>query len=206
VVTGRGGRERGLNGQGGNNCTGEDKGTGHVTAGLGVEFDAVTKDRAHGGIEVHEGAPDKLAVVEKDVHGHPDGNGRRQGGSGADGQAKSTTVVVGSHGSSGLHGHDCCSGQADPLRHGRRARRGSRLLRRGRPTCGTTPGPSAAGEGPDGSRRWTTKIRRPGQGPAAGRDVERAGPPGAGSFLDGDEAGSTDGRAGRETEGAEQEM
>jgi hypothetical protein len=108
-----------------------------VTTGLGVEFDAVAKDRAHGGIEVHEGAPDKLAIVEKDVHGHPDGNGRRQGGGGADGQGKSTTVVVGSHGSSGLHGHDCCSSQADPLRHGRRARRGSRLLRRGRPTCGT---------------------------------------------------------------------
>ena len=53
-----------------------------MTAGLGVEFDAVTKDRAHGRIEVHEGAPDKLAIVEKDAHSHPDGNGRRQGGSG----------------------------------------------------------------------------------------------------------------------------
>jgi hypothetical protein len=137
VVTGRRGRERGLNGQGGDNCTGEDKGSGHVTAGLGVEFDVVTKDRAHGGIEVHEGAPDKLAIVEKDVHGHPDGKEQRQGGSGADGQGKSTTVVVGSHGSSGLHDHDCCAGQADPLWHGRRACRGSRLLRRGRPTfCG----------------------------------------------------------------------
>jgi hypothetical protein len=87
VVTGRGGRERGLNGQGGDHCTGEDKGPGHVTAGLGVEFDAVTKDRAHGRIEVHKGAPDKLAIVEKDAHSHPDGNGRRQGGSGERGRA-----------------------------------------------------------------------------------------------------------------------
>jgi hypothetical protein len=58
-----------------------------VTAGLGVEFDAVTKDRAHGRIEVHKGAPDKLAIVEKDAHSHPDGNGRRQGGSGERGRA-----------------------------------------------------------------------------------------------------------------------
>ena len=101
MVTRRGGRERGLNGQGGDHCTGEDKGSGHVTAGLEVDFDAVTKDRAHGGIEVHEGAPDRLAIVEKDTHGHSDGNGRRQGGCGADGQGKSTTVVVRSHGSSG---------------------------------------------------------------------------------------------------------
>jgi hypothetical protein len=86
------------------------------------------------------------------------------------------------------------------------ARRGSRLLRRGRPTCGTAPGPSTAGEGPDGGRRWTTKIRRPGQGPVAGRGGARAGPPGAGSLLDGDAAGSAEGRAGRETGGAELEM
>jgi hypothetical protein len=101
VVTRRGGRERGLNGQGGDHCTGEDKGSGHVTADLGVEFDSVTKDMAHGGIEVHEGAPDRLAIVEKDTHSHSDRNGRRQGGCGADGQGKSTTVVVRSHGSSG---------------------------------------------------------------------------------------------------------
>jgi hypothetical protein len=76
----------------------------------------------------------------------------------------------GAQGVSGLHGHDSCSGQADPLRQGRRARRGSRLLRRGRPTCGTAGksghgvGASAAGYGPDGGRRWTTKIRRAGTG------------------------------------------
>jgi hypothetical protein len=110
VVTRRGGRERGLNGQGGDHYTGEDKGSGHVMAGLGVEFDAVTKDRAHGGIEVHEGASDKLAIVEKDAHNHSDGN--------------------------------------DPLRQGRRARRGSRLLRRGQPTCGTA---------------WEERARRRGQ-------------------------------------------
>ena len=77
MVTGRGGRERGLNGQGGDHCTREDKGSRHVTVGLGAEFDAVTKDRAHGGIEVHEGASDKLAIVEKDAHNHSDENGRR---------------------------------------------------------------------------------------------------------------------------------
>jgi hypothetical protein len=37
-------------------------------ANLGVELDAVTKDRAHGATEGHEGAPDKLAIVEEDVH------------------------------------------------------------------------------------------------------------------------------------------
>jgi hypothetical protein len=52
VVTRREGRERRLKGQGGDHCTGEDKGSGHVTTSLGVEFDAVTKDMAHGGIEV----------------------------------------------------------------------------------------------------------------------------------------------------------
>jgi hypothetical protein len=56
---------------------------------------------AYGETEVHEGAPDKLTIVEKDAHNHPDENGRRQGGSGADGQGKSTAVVVRSHGSSG---------------------------------------------------------------------------------------------------------
>jgi hypothetical protein len=168
VVTRRGGRERGLNGQGGDNCTGEEKGSGHVTTGLGVEFDAVAKDRAHGGIEVHKGAPDKLAIVEKDVHGHPDENGRRQGGGGADGQGKSTTMVVGSHGSSGLHGHDCCSGQADPLRHGRRARRGSRLLRRGRPTCGTAGEERARRRGPAQRERGQTAAAEDDEDPAAG--------------------------------------
>jgi hypothetical protein len=38
---------------------------------------------------------------------------------------------------SGLHDHDSCSGQADSLRQGRRAHRGSRMLRRGQPPCGT---------------------------------------------------------------------
>jgi hypothetical protein len=119
-----------------------------------VEFDAVTKDRAHGRIEVHEGAPDKLAIVEKDAHSHPDGNGRRQevageakfmcGGGDAMESGRSSTGAAkprarmatvsqkqGAQGVNELHGHGCCPGQADPLRHDRRARRGSRLLRRG---------------------------------------------------------------------------
>ena len=55
-----------------------------MTADLGVELDAVTKDRAHSAIKGHEGAPDKLAIVE-DAHNDPGGNGRSQGGSGVDG-------------------------------------------------------------------------------------------------------------------------
>jgi hypothetical protein len=38
-----------------------------VTAGLGVELDAVTKNRVHGMIEEHENTPDKMVVV-KDTH------------------------------------------------------------------------------------------------------------------------------------------
>jgi hypothetical protein len=67
VVTRRGGRQRGLDCQGGDHCTGEDKGSGHVTTDLGVAFDTTTKDRAHGAIEGHEGASDKLAIME-DTH------------------------------------------------------------------------------------------------------------------------------------------
>lgn len=33
-----------------------------------MKFDAVTKDSAHGVIEGHKGAPDKLTAVEKDAH------------------------------------------------------------------------------------------------------------------------------------------
>jgi hypothetical protein len=53
MATRRGGRQRGLDCQGGDHCTGEDKGSGHVTSDLGVELDVVTKDRAHGVIEGH---------------------------------------------------------------------------------------------------------------------------------------------------------
>jgi hypothetical protein len=71
VVTRRGGGQRGLDCQGGNHCTREHKGFGHVTASLGVYFNTVTKDRAHGGIVGHEGALDKLTIVEEDTHGEP---------------------------------------------------------------------------------------------------------------------------------------
>jgi hypothetical protein len=47
-----------------------------------VKLDAVTKDSAHGAIEGHEGAPDKLVAVEDDAHSGPNGNGRNQEGVG----------------------------------------------------------------------------------------------------------------------------
>jgi hypothetical protein len=71
VVTRRVGRQRGLDCQVGDHCTREDMGSRHVTADLGVDFDTVTKDRAHDAIEGHEGALDKLAIVEEDTHGEP---------------------------------------------------------------------------------------------------------------------------------------
>jgi hypothetical protein len=71
VVTRRGGRQRGLDCQGGDHYTREDKGSGHVTIDLGVDFNTVTKDRAHGAIEGHKGALDKLTIVEEDMHGEP---------------------------------------------------------------------------------------------------------------------------------------
>jgi hypothetical protein len=49
----------------------EDKGSGHVTVGLGVDFNTVMEDMAHGAIEGHEGALDKLTIVEEDTHGEP---------------------------------------------------------------------------------------------------------------------------------------
>jgi hypothetical protein len=71
VVTRRGGGQRGLDCQGGDHCTREDKGSGHATTGCGVDFNTVTEDRAHGGIEGHEDALDKLTIVEEDTHGEP---------------------------------------------------------------------------------------------------------------------------------------
>jgi hypothetical protein len=65
------GRQRGLDCQGGDHCTREDKGSGHVTTDLGVDFNIVTKDRAHVAIEGHEGALNKLTIVEEDTHGEP---------------------------------------------------------------------------------------------------------------------------------------
>jgi hypothetical protein len=41
-----------------------------VTTGRGVDFNTVTKDRAHGAIEGHEGALDKRTIVEG-THGEP---------------------------------------------------------------------------------------------------------------------------------------
>jgi hypothetical protein len=70
VVTRRGGGQRGLDCKGGDHCTREYKGSGHVTTGRGVDFNTVTKDRAHGAIEGHEGALDKRTIVEG-THGEP---------------------------------------------------------------------------------------------------------------------------------------
>ena len=71
VVTRRGGGQRGLDCQGGDHCTREDKGFGHVTTGRGMDFNTVMEDRAHGVIEGHEGVLDKLTIVEEDTHGEP---------------------------------------------------------------------------------------------------------------------------------------
>jgi hypothetical protein len=71
VVTRRGGGQRGLDCQGGDHCTREDKGTEHVTTDRRVDFNTVIKDRAHGAIEGHEGALDKLTIVEEDTHDEP---------------------------------------------------------------------------------------------------------------------------------------
>jgi hypothetical protein len=40
-----------------------------------VKLDTVAKDRAHGAIEGHKGALDKLAIVEEDTHSDLGGNG-----------------------------------------------------------------------------------------------------------------------------------
>jgi hypothetical protein len=45
-----------------------------------VKLDTVTKDRAQGAIESHEGAPDKLAVVEEDAHRNGAWDSSRDGG------------------------------------------------------------------------------------------------------------------------------
>lgn len=75
-VTSRRGRQQGLDRQGGKHNSGEDKRSRHVAARMWVKLDAATKDRAHDATEGHEGAPNKLAIVEEDAHNDPDGNGR----------------------------------------------------------------------------------------------------------------------------------
>jgi hypothetical protein len=60
-----------------------------------VELDVVTKDRAHGAIEGHEGAPDKLAIVEEDAHNDSAGTGqsrRHQGWWNTVGSARSNYI------------------------------------------------------------------------------------------------------------------
>ena len=71
MVARRRGGQRGLDCQGGDHCTREDKGPGHVTTGRGMDFNTVTEDRAHGVIEGHEDAQDKLTIIEEDTHGEP---------------------------------------------------------------------------------------------------------------------------------------
>jgi hypothetical protein len=39
-----------------------------MAARVWVKLDAVTKDKAHGAIEGHEGAPNKMVVVEEDTY------------------------------------------------------------------------------------------------------------------------------------------
>jgi hypothetical protein len=85
TVTTRGGRRQGLDRQGSNHSSGEDKRQRRVTTRLRVELDAITKDRIHGLIEGHENAPGKLVVVKEDAHNDPDETRRSQKGSGTDG-------------------------------------------------------------------------------------------------------------------------
>jgi hypothetical protein len=69
VVTRRGGGQRGVNCQGGDHCTREDKGSEYVTTDRRVDFNTVTEDRVHGAIEGHEGALYKRTIMEEDTHG-----------------------------------------------------------------------------------------------------------------------------------------
>jgi hypothetical protein len=77
-VTSKGGRQQGLERLVGNHNSGKYKWSRHMAARMWVKLDTVTKDMAHGVIEGHEGALDKLAVVEEDAHsdvGHQGGGG-----------------------------------------------------------------------------------------------------------------------------------
>jgi hypothetical protein len=69
----RGGRQQGLDHQGGNHNSGENKQSRHVAAHMWVKLDVDMKDKAHGAIEGHKGG-NKLAVVEY-AHNDPDENG-----------------------------------------------------------------------------------------------------------------------------------
>jgi hypothetical protein len=77
-VTSMGGRQKGLDRQGGNHGSREDKRSRHMAARMWVKLNAVTKDRAHGATKGHKGAPDKLVIVEEDTHNDPGGNRRSQ--------------------------------------------------------------------------------------------------------------------------------
>jgi hypothetical protein len=72
-ATERRGRQRGLDCQGGNHGTGEDKRSRHVTTSLGVDLNTVTKNGVHSSIEGYKNAPDKLVVVKEDAYSDPGG-------------------------------------------------------------------------------------------------------------------------------------
>jgi hypothetical protein len=40
----------------------------HMASRMWVKLDAITKERVHGVIEGHKGAPDKLSVMEEVAH------------------------------------------------------------------------------------------------------------------------------------------
>jgi hypothetical protein len=71
-----------------------------TTDGLGVELDAVTKDRDHGAIE---GAPNKMVIVEEDAHNNAEtGQSRRhQGWWNTVGSARSNDIGLKSSGIGG---------------------------------------------------------------------------------------------------------
>jgi hypothetical protein len=51
-----------------------------MMADLGVELDAVRKDKTHGAIEGHRGASDKLVIVEENTHRHEIKDGSHEEG------------------------------------------------------------------------------------------------------------------------------
>jgi hypothetical protein len=77
-----GGRQQGLDHQGGKYNSRKNKRSEHVAAHMWVKLDAVTKDKAHGAIEGHEGAPYKVTIMEEDMHNRSSATGRSPGAKG----------------------------------------------------------------------------------------------------------------------------
>jgi hypothetical protein len=98
------------------------------------------------------------------------------------------TQRQGAQGANGLHGHGCCPGQADPLRHGRRAHRGNgrsgepsrrrsgghdRGPRRQEVLSGGAAGETAAGRGRNGAGAPGGRAGGADQAPGRAREARR---------------------------------